>query len=150
MLPPSRRKNEPEPDHHMVQKDAEKKMKSNLKKFVFVPALSLVLASSIAFSQEKMECKGPKLTDKQVRALITGAKTAADHNKLACYYRSEAKAEEKKAKYHEEMGELYKSSSNAKHDMTAHCKQFAEEARKAAAADNQLAEEHEKMAAEAK
>ena len=126
-------------------------MKSNVKMFAAIPALSLVLASPFTFAQKmEMECKGPKLTDKQVRALITSAKTAADHNKLACYYRSEAKAEEKKAKYHEEMGELYKSSSNAKHDMTTHCKQFAEEARKAAEADNQLAEEHEKMAMEAK
>ena len=119
-------------------------------KFVFVPALSLVLAGSIASAQEKMECKGPKLTQKQVKALITSAKTAEDHNKLACYFRAEARSEEERAKYHEEMGKLYEHSSNAKHDTVKHCKEFADEARKAATADNQLAEEHEKMAAEVK
>jgi hypothetical protein len=150
MLPSRAASTNPSRTHSVVQKVAEKKMKSNLKKFVVVPALSLILAGSIASAQEKMECKGPKLSQKQVKALIASAKTAEDHNKLACYYRAEAKSEEKQAKYHEEMGELYKSSSNAKHDMVTHCKQFADEARKAAEADNQLAAEHEKMAEEVK
>jgi hypothetical protein len=35
-------------------------------------------------------------------------------------------------------------------DMVKHCKEFADEANKAAAADNQLADEHEKMAEAAK
>ena len=125
-------------------------MKSNLKKFAFIPVLSLVLAASVASAQEKMPCQGAKLTQKQVKALIASAKTAGDHNKLACYFHAEARSEADKAKYHEEMGKLYASSSNAKHDTVKHCKEFADEARKAAEADNQLAAEHEKMAEEAK
>lgn len=122
-------------------------MKSNLKKFAFVPVLLLAFATSFASAQEKMSCQGPKLTTKQVKSLITGAKSAEDHHKLACYFRAEARDEAAKAKYHDEMSKLY---SNEKHDMAAHCKEFADEARKAAASDNQLADEHEKMAEQAK
>jgi len=48
------------------------------------------------------------------------------------------------------MAKLYAKSSNAKRNMFEHCKQFADEARKAADADNQLAAEHEQMAEQAK
>ncbi len=134
----------------MVQKVEEKKMNSNLKKFAVVPALSLVLAASIASAQQKMECKGPKLTSEQTMALIASAKTAEDHNKLACYFRAEARAETAKAKSHEEMRKLYESYPRSKTEMVEHCAILVDEARKAAEADNQLAAEHEKMAAEVK
>jgi hypothetical protein len=125
-------------------------MNSNLKKFAFVPVLSLALAGSFASAQEKLECKGLKLTERQVKALIASAKTAEDHNKLACYYRAEARAEEKQAKTHEEMRKLYESYPRFKADMMEHCKKLVDEARNAAEAGHQLAAEHEKMAAEAK
>jgi len=141
-LQPPARATHPSRTHNGVQKVKEKKMKSNLKKFAFVPALSLVLAASVASAQDKMPCEGAKLSHKQVKALIVSAKTAEDHNKLACYFRSEARSEISNAKYHEEMAKLYKSPK--------HCNDFAEASRKAAEADNQLAAEHEKMAAEAK
>jgi hypothetical protein len=134
----------------VVQKVEENDMKSILKKFVFVPVLLLAFAPSFASAQEKMPCHGPKLTTKEVKTLITSAKAPEDHHKLACYFRAEARDEAAKAKYHEEMSTLYASSSNEKHDMVAHCKEFAEEARKAAESDNQLAAEHEKMAEQAK
>ncbi len=130
----------------MVQKVKEKKMKSILKKFAFVPVLSLVLAVPFASAQEKMTCHGPKLTTKEVKSLIVSAKTPQDHQKLACYFRAEARDEAAKAKYHEEMEKLYEGSSNEKHDMVTHCKKFANEARNAAESDNHLADEHEKMA----
>jgi hypothetical protein len=134
-------------------------MNSNLKKFAFVPVLLLAFAPSFASAQDmkgmdmkdmKMSCRGPKLSTKEVKALIANAKTAQDHHKLACYFGAEARDEAAKAKYHEEMAKLYEHSSNAKHDMVDHCKQFADEARKAAESDNQLAAEHQKMAEQAK
>lgn len=112
---------------------------------------ALLLATPMStFAQEKMACEGKKLTRSQVKTLIKTAKTPEEHHKLACYFQSEARAESEKAKYHEEMGKLYAGSSNAKHDMVTHCKQFAEEARKAADIDKQLASEHEQMAEEAR
>jgi hypothetical protein len=134
-------------------------MNSNLKKFAFVPVLLMAFSPSFAAAQDmkgmdmkdmKMSCQGHKLSTKEVKALIAEAKTAQDHHKLACYFRAEARDEAAKAKYHEEMAALYASSSNEKHDMVGHCKQFADEARKAAESDNQLAAEHEKMAEQAK
>jgi hypothetical protein len=125
-------------------------MNSNFKKFAFVPVLLLAFASSFASAQMKMSCEGQKISAKEAKSLITSAKTMEEHHKLACYFRAEARDEAAKAKYHEEMGELYAHSSNAKHDMAAHCKAFADEARKAADSDNQLADEHEKMAEQAK
>jgi hypothetical protein len=56
---------------------------------------------------------------------------------------------EASAKYHDEMAELYKANQTGKTDMTTHCKYFANEARKAAEAANTMADEHEKMAAQA-
>jgi hypothetical protein len=139
-------------------------MNSNLKKFAFVPVLLMAFAPSFASAQDmkgmdmkgmdmkdmKMSCQGPKLSAKEVKSLIAEAKTAQDHHKLACYFSAEARDEEAKAKYHEEMGKLYVGSTNEKHDMAGHCKEFASEARKAAESDNQLAAEHEKMAEQAK
>jgi hypothetical protein len=124
-------------------------MKSNLKTFA-VPVLSLLLTVSSAYAQEKMPCQGHTPSNKEVKSLIANAKSAEDHQKLACYFRSEARNEEERAKYHDDMAQLYAKSSNAKRDMVTHCKKFAEEARAAAEADKQLAAEHEAMAGEAR
>jgi len=134
----------------MVQKVEEKNMKPNLKNITAVSLLSLALGAPFAMAQDKMSCTGPLPSEKEVKSLIVNAKTAADHQKLACYYRAEARDEDAKAQYHEEMGKLYAKSSNPKHDMAKHCAQFAKEARMAAKADNELAAEHEAMAAQAK
>jgi len=121
-------------------------MKSTLK-FASATALLLLVAAPFAPAQEKMSCAGmKKLNETQVNRMISNAKTGQDHHKLACYFRSEARSEEQRAKYHEDMAKLYEHSSNAKRDMVKHCKDFADEARKAAAADNQLADDHEQMA----
>lgn len=130
-------------------------MNSNFKKFAFVPVLLMAFAPSFASAQDmmnmtKMECHGTKSSNSEVKALIVNAKTMEDHQKLACYFRAEARDQAAKAKYHDEMAKLYENSSNEKHDMIDHCKQFAAEARKAAESDNQLAAEHEKMAEQAK
>jgi hypothetical protein len=123
-------------------------MKSNLKKFAFVPVLLLVFVASFAAAQETLHAH--KLTKSEVNALIVGAKTPADHLMLAAHFREEASEEATKAEYHEEMAKLYAANSNDKHNMAEHCKHFADEARNAAASDNQLATEHEKMAEEAR
>jgi hypothetical protein len=70
--------------------------------------------------------------------------------KLASYYKGEAQRMEASAKYHDEMAELYKTNQTGKTDMTKHCKYFADEARKAAEAANSMADEHMKMAEQAR
>jgi len=97
-----------------------------------------------------MNMKEHQLTKKEVKALIVSAKTPEDHLKLASYFRGEAKQQQDKAKYHEEMADLYKNNPTPRTQMSQHCRQFAEEARKAAEAANSMADEHEKMAAQAR
>jgi hypothetical protein len=127
-------------------------MNSNLKKFAFVPVLLLAITPSFASAHNmmKMACCPKQPTATEVKALIASAKTPEEHQKLACYFHAQARQEAAKARYHEEMAKMDESSSNAKHDMIGHCKQFAAEASKAAARDSQLAAEHQKMAEQTK
>jgi hypothetical protein len=105
---------------------------------------------SVAAQDHAMSMKENQLTRKEVKALIVSAKTPEDHMKLAAYFRGEAKRQEAAAKYHDEMAELYKNNPAPKEEMAKHCKVFADEARKAAEAANSMADEHEKMAAQAR
>lgn len=125
-------------------------MKSQSIRVVLV-SLVLLLTSALVASAAEQPGKGPKLTKKEVKALIVNAKTPEDHLKLASYYRDEARQQEEKAKYHDEMGELYRKNppqndTKLPRRMADHCKLFADSARQAAAAANSMAEEHEKMA----
>jgi hypothetical protein len=113
----------------------------------------LFLSTSVLFAAAQdhaMNMKEHQLTKKEVKALIVSAKTPEDHMKLAMYFRGEAKEQQAKAKYHDEMAELYKNNAAPKTEMAKHCKYFAEESRKAAGAANSMADEHEKMAAQAR
>jgi len=105
---------------------------------------------SVAAQDHAMNMKEHQLSKKEVKALIVSAKTPEDHMRLASYFRGEAQQMQAKAKYHEEMAELYKNNRSGKVDMSKHCQYFADEAKKAAEAANSMADEHEKMAAEAR
>ena len=123
-------------------------MKS-LMKFALASLLVMVSGASFASAQEMsmpMPMHETVLTNAEAKTLVVNAKTPEDHLKLAAFFREEARQEESKAKFHEEMSALYKTGNVGKFDMAAHCKQFAAEARKAAAIDYTLAEEHTKIA----
>jgi hypothetical protein len=105
---------------------------------------------SVAAQDHVMNMQEHQLTNKEVKALIVSAKTPEDHMKLASYFKGEAQQLQAKVKYHDEMAELYKTNATGKTDMAKHCKYFADEARKAAEAANSLADEHEKMAEQAR
>jgi hypothetical protein len=113
----------------------------------------LFLATSVTFAAAQdhaMNMKEHQLTKKEVQALVVSAKTPEDHMKLAAYYRGEAKRAEESAKYHDKLSESYKLAYRSGRDaMVKHCKDFADEARKAAESANSMADEHEKMAKEA-
>ena len=119
-----------------------------------VAVLSMFLLASAAVFVSAAEKTGqPQLTKREVKALIVNAQTPEDHMKLAAYFRDEARQEESKAKYHDEMAELYRqhplpyeSKQPSSLRMQNHCKHFADEARKGAANANAMAEEHEKVA----
>ena len=93
------------------------------------------------------------LTRKTLKTAIESAKTPQDHRRISAYYNSEATRLLAEAKEHDELAEVYAKSPNAheaKHPMSGqtagHCKLFAESARKAAKASQDLAKAHEEMA----
>ncbi len=95
------------------------------------------------------------LTKKELKALIANAKTAEDHQKIAAYYRAEARRIRQDAKEHQELAETYAKTvpnpMEAKHgDMagqgTSHCKKWAELDNQEADEADALAASHEEMA----
>ena len=88
---------------------------------------------------------------RQVKQLIATASTPQDHLLLAQYFRWEAGKMREKEQYHLEMAEIYRLhplpfDSKLPMPMQQHCKYFAEKAREAANADEELAAAHEKVA----
>ena len=102
-------------------------------------------------TQSPIPVKVSHLSHKQVKRLLATASTPQDHLVLAEYFRWEAGKMKKKEQYHLEMVEIYRVhplpfDSKLPMPMQAHCKYFAEKAREAATADEELADDHEQMA----
>jgi hypothetical protein len=98
----------------------------------------------------------PALTRKELKAAITSAKNPQDHQRIAAYYKSEAGRMLAEAKEHDELAVAYTKAGDpqgTKHPMAGptadHCKHFADAARKAAEASQELAKLHEGMAKQA-
>jgi hypothetical protein len=98
----------------------------------------------------------PALTKKELKTAIANAKTPQDHQRVAAYYKKEADRMLAEAKEHEALAEVYAKSGNPhgiKHPMSGqtaeHCKYFADAARKAAQASQELAKLHGEMAKQA-
>lgn len=96
---------------------------------------------------------GKTLSKKQLSELVATAKTAADHRKLAEYYRAAAAKHEAEAKEHVELAAKYKANptiSESKRpgapDTASHCLTFAEHCRKQAAIMSEMAAMHDEMA----
>lgn len=89
------------------------------------------------------------LTRAEVKALIANAKTPKDHLQLAAYFRNEAQEAEMMAENHEAMMTGYEANpiAGTTTELEMHCKEFTDMARKAAAADQEMAKEHEAIAA---
>lgn len=73
--------------------------------FLLVAVLSLMTLGGM--SQARGQDTHPKLTSKQLRALIANAKTPEDHQKLAAYYRDKAEQAKAEAAEHEKMLAAY-------------------------------------------
>ena len=96
------------------------------------------------------------LSSKELKALIANAKEPADHERLAAYYKAQARRLLAQSKEHEEMAAAYKgwNPPNASKTQYAthgavHCEYFAKTFREAAEKMNELAAMHEEMAKEA-
>jgi hypothetical protein len=94
------------------------------------------------------ESTQPALTRKTLVAAISSAETPQDHQRIANYYKGEAGRMLAEAKEHDELAVTYTKSARkeAPIQTAEHCKNFADAARKAAQASQELAKLHEEMA----
>ena len=98
-----------------------------------------------------------RLTDKQVKALITNAKAPADHVKLQKHFLAVAAEYDAKAIEHAADAEAYRKNPSFRDTKSpggpgtaAHCDRFAELDREAAKEARELASAHEHMATASK
>lgn len=99
------------------------------------------------------QAAGNILTKKQLAELVSTAKTAEDHRKLAAHYRAVAAKHEMEAKEHVELAAKYKANPTASEvkrpgvpETSSHCLTYAEHCRKAAKTMSEMAAIHEEMA----
>ncbi|HSS96121.1 MAG TPA: hypothetical protein VLK33_03790 [Terriglobales bacterium] len=121
--------------------------------------LSLALAVVLTLVLSASSYAGTKasISKKEVKALIKNAKTSADHQKIATYYRQEAARLNQDSKEHAEMAAIYKDNPpnaalEVKHgsgvEGVSHCNRWAELAKEEAKEADALATLHENMAKE--
>lgn len=111
--------------------------------------IALTLLSLISvYSAEQ-----PIISKKELKTLLTTAKTPADHQKIAAYYRHEAQRLRQSAKEHQEWAEIYAKApagAESKHpEMTngaPHCEKWADLEEQEAKEADALAAAHADMA----
>jgi hypothetical protein len=121
-------------------------MKRLISAFILTTAFALlIMGGSPALAAEPAH-----LSKQQVKEMIATAKTPAEHQQLAAFYRAEASQLEAEAKDHQELAAAYRHSPDAKHPMSGktaeHCDYFAKSVLKAAQAAKQMAADYETMA----
>jgi hypothetical protein len=115
----------------------------------------LLVTVAVAASQLGSAQSEQRLSKKELKALIAGAKTKADHERLAAYYSSETERLVGEAKEHEEMADAYHRNPPmlaSKHPMAVgegHCRYVADRLKEAAIKTQALAAMHDKLAEEA-
>lgn len=111
--------------------------------------LLLTAAAGFAFAAETT----PAISKSDIKQLIAKATTPANHHELALYFTQKAEMMDAEAVEHEALAKEYANNPGIwamKQPMSgktaAHCKYFAQAARKAATEDRALAAAHEDMA----
>jgi hypothetical protein len=123
--------------------------------FAILSVLSLALVlTTVAFGQTSSTPKPEHLTKQQLNTLISTAKTPADHQRIAQYYKGQAVDYLAQAKDHEAMVAAYKANSVLSNDKNqastiSHCEYFVTTFKALADNSEELAASHERMAKEA-
>lgn len=119
-----------------------------------VRIVGILVAMAVVVPLAQPAVHQDKLSRKELKALIASAKTRADHERIAAYYREEAERLEAKHREHEEdLAEYYKNPPRypGKYPtMGDHCRSLADYYKRAAKRAATLAEMHEQLAQEAK
>jgi hypothetical protein len=118
---------------------------SRIVSFLAVAALAVAMSAS-AFTQTASAQE--KLSQSQINTLVTAAKTPAEHQRIADYYKAEAQNDLAQAGEHQAMIAAYKANPSSKHQASAvaHCANLATSYKEAATKSQQLAQMHQQMA----
>src|SRR5262245_28211539 len=123
---------------------------------MIVALSAITLSATVAYAGQTTK-SSDLLTSKQVRELVTNAKTPADHLKLQQHFLALAKKYEAEADEHVAEAQAYRKNPGfldtkgpVGPGTAAHCDRFADLTRQAAKEARELASAHEHMAAAAK
>ena len=121
-----------------------------------IAVFALMLGS---FSSQAASTVGDKLTNKQVKELITNARTPADHMKLAKHFDAKADELAAESQKHAQLADQYRHTqvlASDEHTPTnfyveeaGHCARLASKLSEAADAARDLAHDHEQIAQQA-
>ena len=122
--------------------------------FSVLSVLSLALVMTVAaFGQAAPQQKPETLNKQQLNTLIATAKTPAEHERIANFYKLSAQDYKAQAQEHEEMIVAYKANSSLSNNKNrastiGHCEYFVKTLNQLAVKSEDLAKMHEKMARE--
>ena len=117
-------------------------------------AIVMITAAALAQTPVVSQPKPEHLSKQQLHALIASAKTPAEHERLAQYYRAQASDYLAEAKDHESMVAAYKANSSLSNEKNRastidHCEYFVKTFKELAVKAQELATLHEQMAKDA-
>ena len=120
-------------------------------KLLALVAVFMITAAALAQTPAASQPKPEHLSKQQLNTLIASAKTAAEHERLAQYYRAHASDYLAEAKDHESMVAAYKANSSLSNEKNrastiGHCEYFVKTFRELAVKAQELAALHEQMA----
>jgi hypothetical protein len=118
---------------------------------VLVFAMTLTVSGRAATTQQTQD----QLSKKQLSALIATAKTPAEHERVAAYYRAQASDFLAQSRYHAQMASDFKANPSTNNDKVVrqtvnHCAYLAESLKTQSSKAAELAKQHEQMAEDAK
>ncbi len=126
-------------------------MKMKYCRMVASAALAIACAGQVLVAQQTTDLQRT-LSLSEVKGMRSGTSNPDDYLKLAAYFRQVAKQEDDAASFHEAMVAMYHDGNTpamqgmSKYDTESHCREFAKNARKAAANDLKMAASYEKEA----
>ena len=123
-------------------------------KLLALVAVFMITTAFFAQTPVVTQAKPEHLSKQQLNALIASAKTPAEHERLAQYYRAQASNYLAEAKDHESMVAAYKANSSLSNEKNrastiGHCEYFVTTFKELAVKSQELATLHEQMAKEA-
>lgn len=121
------------------------------RKPLFLVTVFMITAAALAQTPSAAQAKPEYLSKQQRNTLIASAKTPAEHERLAQYYRAQASDYLAEAKDHESMVAAYKANSSLSNEKNrastiGHCDYFVKTFKELAVKSQELATLHEQMA----